>query len=1603
MDVLRPVRAALVALLGLVAAPAAFAQAMTPTWTLEVEHAERPRSTVGVFVNQAEAEAALREVPGPSDAGGAFDYVRSQSLTSLDGVHTTIEFTMGAEQPRDPEWTYRFLAQAYPTEAAMIAAIESWYASSHAAVCGAMTVEPLDEWTATGPDLEGREEARNYRANRQLLASNGDCIPYPGPAYTMRSRRLQCPVLYTEWDDDHQACVRPDVVAYLTGPVQPDECATGNPCDVQTGDKSQPEKDFDLGWVQFVRTFRSSQVARDSNFGRGWSHSHDVRLSVNQNHALLSEGSGLQRPFRRVGASYLAADASGDRITAEPAGGWTLYAADRAVAFDAEGRIARSTHEDGTFLDYAHDAAGRLETITHSSGRQLEFLYFGSTRYASMDAILLDGRWLAFYGYDEDIVDQLVFVGMAGNHYRDYYYEDERFPYFLTGIIDERGNRYSWFEYDASGRVVASYHDGGADGIALAYGPTATVVTDALGAQTTYDLTPHAAGSPKVSAVTDADGTLTQEYLDAASDFRRRLARSVDRTGVETRHAYTEATDNGVPVRVHTIREAVDLPQERTIVVRTAIDSNRVLSVEQGGQRVETLRNARHQPLEMRTTDLASGQARTTTYAYCEAADAATPGSTCPQVGLLKSVDGPRSDVADTLAYSYYPADDAGCATGGYCDFRKGDLWKTTNGLGQVREVVAYDDAGREWAVQANGVMTVYAYTPRGWLSGVRVWGETAADDRTLEFAYWPTGQIRRVTEPDGAWTEYDYDPAQRLVAIRDNAGNAIDYTLDLAGNRLAEDTSDAGGTLRRTLSRVYDQLGRLVTQADASANPTDFAYDANGNLTATTDALGRVTTQAYDPLDRLVQTLQDVGGIEAGTTFQYDALDQLTRVVDPKGLATDYAYSPLGDLLQLDSPDTGLTTYTYDSAGNRIGQVDARGQATHYGYDALNRLTTIQYPGAADLDVSYVYDVAQPACQAGETYAVGRLSAMADASGSTQYCYDRFGDLVRKVQATNGQTFSLGYAYTPGGRLSALTYPDGTVADYMRDAQGRVTEIGVTAPGGTREVLLTGATYAPFGPATGWTYGNGRSLLRSHDLDYRPQAIHDSTAGGLDLGYGYDPVGQLQTLHTADLAQPPRAKFDHDALGRLTAFRDGAANTAIETYAYDATGNRTGFANAAGPQAYAYPTDSHRLSAVAGQARTYDAVGNTLTDGSGRSHVYSAANRLARVDQGGTARSHYVYNGKGERVRSHLGTDDITTLYDEAGRWLGDYAPDGTPKQQAIWLDDLPVGLLASVSAATNQPPVGEPIPFEPPDPGQPVEPNPPAVPYGGGLWQTASDAPVQRLHYVQPDHLGTPRVVIDPVRNVAVWTWDLASEAFGNSPPNADPDGDGTAFVLDLRFPGQRYDAASGLNYNYFRDYDPGSGRYAQSDPIGLSGGINTYLYGLGNPLGFFDPLGLCNCAMPAADGFVENYPDYHSYTGAGVWSLIGGSLESQYGVNSPEGVQNSCAARASYGLNYSGSQIPRGAPGANMNWGGDSNRYIISARQMNLYLRSAYGEPSETLTNASQLTNLRQKLGNGGAAIVSSSGHVAVVTENYTDPYVSSYLGDVWVMPGGNCSCP
>ncbi|MBB6367942.1 RHS repeat-associated protein [Xanthomonas sacchari] len=1358
----------------------------------------------GVYSTQAEAEAAIKAIPGPQNMEDAYQYVDTIKDTVVkENGSSVITYWMGRTKAIDEEWMYTtWHTSKIPTEeqAAIILAQE---VSATKPACPPASVSPVEAWRAiSGPypeyDIGIEGQSRGYSAHTYYEDCSG---PDEYITYMSRTRRSECPKPYASWHISDQGCTNKEIFATIE--VSTLQCETqknggnsgmrGNPCDVKTGEKFQTERDLDLGWITLTRYYHSGIALNTGGFGPGWTFSHSLHLTIQGDTLGLVEGSGYAVPFRKMGSEYRAANASDERIVAN-SDQWILYRQDAIYTFDAKGKLVSRMAEDGSGWVYGYNARGRLQSIASLQGRSLELVYADENDDALISGVVSGGVQLVSYSYDQQ---RLTGVTYADGKSRIYHYEDTRFPRHLTGVTTEDGQRFSTFAYDEVGRAISSQHAGGIDGITLAYSAAGTRVTDALGDVNDYTMTDAGGVSPKVAAVARTDGTLQYSYNDQSSDFRRRLSSVTDRRGVQTQHSYAEATENGVVVNIHTVREAVGQPQERTTTTRTAAGSNRLLSVQTGGRTVSYSYNDRLQPVQMTSSDTASGKQRTVTYSYCEAADVAATDSTCPILGLPKSVDGARADVNDTTTFTYYPADDTTCATSPTsCAHRKGDLWKVTHALGQITEYLAYDGAGRVLSAKnANGVVTDYTYHPRGWLTASKVRGSddsSESDDRITAIDYWPTGLVKQVTQPDGAFTRFTYDAAHRLTDIADNAGNTIHYTLDNAGNRSKEDTKDASGTLKRTLSRVYNQLGQLVTQATAQGDPTDFGYDPNGNTKTVTDALGHVTQNDYDPLNRLARTLQDVGGIAAETKFGYDALDNLTKVTDPKGLDTTYAYNGLGDLTKLTSPDTGSTTYTYDSAGNRATQTDARNIKTSYGYDALNRLTQVGYP-TTSLNVSYTYDVSQSTCASGETYGVGHLTRMQDGSGSTDYCYDRFGGLVRKVQTTNGKVFVVRYAYTKAGQLSRLTYPDGAVVDYVRNAQGQTTEVGVTPPGGTRQVLLNQATYYPFGPVAGWTYGNGRPMQRVLDQDYRPLAVNDTRSDGLAVGFAFDPVGNLSAL-TAPGNTAPVIKLDYDPLGRLTAFKDGPTDTVIDGYTYDATGNRLSAKVNTSTQTYSYPTTSHRLSSVAGTARSYDAAGNTTAiGGTAVQYVYGANGRLTQVKRSSTTVANYAYNGRGEQVR-RVGKTNTYTLYDESGHWLGDYDNNGAVVQQAIWLDDLPVGVLAK-----------------------------------------------NTLRYVQPDHLGTPRAVIDPVRDVAIWRWDLKGEAFGATAPDQDPDKDGTAFVFDMRFPGQRYDALSGLNQNYFRDYEPGTGRYVQSDPIGLGGGMSTYAYVGLNPAYSKDLYGL------------------------------------------------------------------------------------------------------------------------------------------------------------------
>jgi len=310
-------------------------------------------------------------------------------------------------------------------------------------------------------------------------------------------------------------------------------------------------------------------------------------------------------------------------------------------------------------------------------------------------------------------------------------------------------------------------------------------------------------------------------------------------------------------------------------------------------------------------------------------------------------------------------------------------------------------------------------------------------------------------------------------------------------------------------------------------------------------------------------------------------------------------------------------------------------------------------------------------------------------------------------------------------------------------------------------------------------------------------------------LGYiGADPVTRVLRYDAASRVEAfvheghatLDQTFGYDALGRVTSF---IAGTSTESYAYDLSGNRTSRSIGANTYANAVSTTSNRLSTTTGplpaKSNVFDNAGNLLSDGT-VTYTYGDNGRLVRAARSGVT-TDYLYNGLGQRVLKSgnaIAGGRNYYVYDEAGRMLGEYKPTPTGTatlQETVYLGDTPVALVAG------------------------------------------------DVFYIYADHIDTPRVITRSTDNTTVWTWYTA-DPFGIYLPISNPSGLGE-FTYNPRFPGQLFDQETGTHYNYYRDYDPQTGRYVQSDPIGHGGGINTYAYANGNPLTYSDPYGLFGVA--------------------------------------------------------------------------------------------------------------------------------------------------------------
>ncbi|MCW7541279.1 hypothetical protein OOT46_26060 [Aquabacterium sp. A7-Y] len=653
----------------------------------------------------------------------------------------------------------------------------------------------------------------------------------------------------------------------------------------------------------------------------------------------------------------------------------------------------------------------------------------------------------------------------------------------------------------------------------------------------------------------------------------------------------------------------------------------------------------------------------------------------------------------------------------------------------------------------------------------------------------------------------------------------------------------------------------------------TRYEYDAEGNRTKITDPRGQVTTQGYDALQRLIQQrlpLPKAGATQPQIDYGYDKRDHLTSVTDPRRNTTSYGVDGLGNPVNWVSPDTGSTTSKVDAAGNVIEVTNARGQKILYAYDALNRLKQSTYPGGAK--TVYGYDAYSTAAGS-ENYGRGRLTSIAEFNASAlqtsrlDFAYDLRGRLLRRCQLWGAATSctaadTLTYRWGSSGRLLGLTYPSGRKIDYQYDTQGRISGITTTHPGSsTPQAVVSGVQYQTLNVGNyavkNFNFGNGSATpvqrySRSFDLDGRVtsftlgQGASGITAEQARYALKYDPAGRVKEIRTGPMATPTQVTYGYDNLNRLT---QAVLPGSTYSYDYDLNGNRTRrIISGAGAvtTTYSYPTGSNRLQSVqVGSHPAHpiatDATGNITADPANPlgsvTYAYNTGEGLVvtgrlNVSYGPLARHVYSHNGLGQRIRKsgstlssggavyappvYVGSSDTYFHYDQDGQLIAERDQNHWVKREYIWLYNTPVAVVTGATPTQQIRTTGTPL-------------------------------NLPQVRYIHTDHLNTPRLITDTA-GARRWEWRVIGEPFGMNAADGTPNGQARDQRMDflLRFPGQYLDQETSTPYNYFRTYNPHTGRYLQSDPIGLEGGINTFAYAGSAPGIQIDPFGLDNPGM-------------------------------------------------------------------------------------------------------------------------------------------------------------
>jgi RHS repeat-associated protein len=743
--------------------------------------------------------------------------------------------------------------------------------------------------------------------------------------------------------------------------------------------------------------------------------------------------------------------------------------------------------------------------------------------------------------------------------------------------------------------------------------------------------------------------------------------------------------------------------------------------------------------------------------------------------------------------------------------------------LGRITRY-AYDSVGNITTVtRPDGSQAHAEYDDRGLLTTLAAPDETiwrqehdalgnrtaliAPDVTVTRFAYDPAGHLASITDPVGAVTRVENDAAGLPVAVTSPMGSPTQYGRDAFG-RVTEVTAPDGAVTGLS----WTTEGRLAGRSFPDGASENWTYDGEGNLISQLSPVGAVTAYEYGPFDRPTamtgpdgtrtefacdHELRLTSVVYGGLTwrYEYDAAGRLASETDYNAATTTYAYDPAGQLTNRLNAVAQQVAFRYDQLGNQVERI-ADGVVTTFEYDAADRLTRAANP---DVDLRFEFDaLGQVIAETCNGRAVtsqydpaARLARRVTPSGTaTDWQYDLDGQPV--LMTTGGH--ELRFGYDQSGRETRRDLPGGLTLTQDWDQRGRLT---LQALAGTGSPL-------PEGPAT------PGQLLQRRSYRYRPDGL---VTGIDDLLVGNRTIGL-------------------DRAGRVTTV---TGQNWSEQYAYDHAGNVT---TASWPAPPSGPAASWLNADSQGQR---DVTGTLIRRAGNIRYRHDPAGRVTQRQRTRISRKpdtwHYEWDPD-DRLTA-VTTPDGTTWryrYDPFGRRIAKehLSLNGDVTERTVFAWDGP---LLVEQAAT---PVGA-------SQGAVLTWN-----YGPGTFtpltqaeqtslRDATQAEIdQRFYAIVTDLVGTPTELTAPDGTISghqiqtlwggtTWTSDDAK--------------------TPLRFPGQYEDQETGLHYNNQRYYDPVTGSYLTSDPLGLAPTPNPHTYVL-NPQARTDPLGLTDyCTVNAA----------------------------------------------------------------------------------------------------------------------------------------------------------